>query len=77
MEVHDEHIPEETFGVCLDCLPQVCVELVVTHEEGVLLARRINEPVAGEWFWPGGRLYRRSRPSASGLDPEGEGRKLG
>jgi len=22
-------------------------------------------------------IYRRSRPSASGLDPEGEGRKLG
>jgi hypothetical protein len=25
----------------------------------------------------GTHVYRRSRPSASGLDPEGEGRKLG
>jgi len=25
--------------------------------------------------YPGAHIYRRSRPSASGLDPEGEGRK--
>lgn len=61
MDVHDEYIPEEVFGACLDRLPQVCVELVVTHEDGVLLARRVNEPAAGEWFWPGSRLYKGER----------------
>jgi colanic acid biosynthesis protein WcaH len=29
------------------------------HGDGaVLLARRTNEPVRGEWFWPGSRLYK-------------------
>jgi colanic acid biosynthesis protein WcaH len=58
MDVHDEFVPAETFGNCLAHLPQVCVEVVVSHDDGVVLARRTNEPAAGEWFWPGGRLYK-------------------
>jgi colanic acid biosynthesis protein WcaH len=58
MEIHDEYVPEETFGACLAHLPQVCVEVVLAHDGGVVLARRTNEPAAGEWFWPGGRLYK-------------------
>lgn len=67
MEVHDEYIPERTFATCLERLPQVCVEVVVRtdvdddgdgDDVGVLLVRRTNEPAAGEWFWPGGRLYK-------------------
>lgn len=58
MNVHDEFVPAETFGDCLAHLPQVCVEVVVSHDDGVVLARRTNEPAAGEWFWPGGRLYK-------------------
>lgn len=61
MEVHDEHIPEETFAACLERLPQTCVELVVEGTDGVLLAKRTNEPAKGEWFWPGSRLYKGER----------------
>ena len=61
MDVHDEYVPEETFGECLAHLPQICVEVVVAHDDGVVLARRTNEPAAGEWFWPGGRLYKGER----------------
>lgn len=61
MHVHDEFVPEETFGACLEHLPQVCVEVVVAHDGGVVLARRTNEPARGEWFWPGGRLYKGER----------------
>jgi colanic acid biosynthesis protein WcaH len=61
MDIHDEYVPEETFGECLEQLPQVCVEVVVSHDDGVVLARRTNEPAAGEWFWPGGRLYKGER----------------
>lgn len=61
MDVHDEFIPEETFGDCLAHLPQVCVEVVVAHDGGIVLARRSNAPAAGEWFWPGGRLYKGER----------------
>lgn len=58
MDVHDAHIPEETFATCLEHVPQPCVDLVVEREGGVVLVRRQNEPARGEWFWPGGRLYK-------------------
>jgi colanic acid biosynthesis protein WcaH len=61
MDVHDEFIPESTFGDCLSHLPQVCVEVVVAHDGGVVLARRTNDPVQGRWFWPGGRLFKGER----------------
>lgn len=58
MEVHDEPIPEATFATCLAHLPEACVEVVLEHDGGVVLARRTNEPASGEWFWPGSRLYK-------------------
>ena len=61
MDVHDAYIPEETFAACLEHVPQPCVDLVVEYDGGVLLVRRRNEPARGEWFWPGGRLYKGER----------------
>jgi colanic acid biosynthesis protein WcaH len=59
MDVHDEFIPEETFREFVARMPQVCVETLVERGDGaILLARRTNEPVQGEWFWPGSRLYK-------------------
>ncbi|QLH77000.1 NUDIX domain-containing protein [Halosimplex rubrum] len=58
MDVRDEFIPAEEFATVLNRVPQVCVEVVLEGEEGVLLAHRTNEPAKGEWFWPGGRLYK-------------------
>lgn len=58
MDVHDDHVPESVFGECLAHLPQVCVEVVLEGDDGVLLARRTNEPARREWFWPGSRLYK-------------------
>ena len=46
MEVHDERVPEETFGACLDALPQVCVEVLLERDGRLLVARRTNEPRA-------------------------------
>jgi colanic acid biosynthesis protein WcaH len=58
MEVRDEHVPEDLFAEFTARMPQVCVEVVLDTDEGVLLAKRTNEPAKGEWFWPGGRLYK-------------------
>jgi colanic acid biosynthesis protein WcaH len=78
MDVHDEHLPEETFATCLEHMPQPCVDLVVEYEGGILLTRRQNEPAKGERFWPGSRLYkgerlddaaRRVASEELGLDP--------
>jgi colanic acid biosynthesis protein WcaH len=83
MEVHDEFVPEATFRTCLEHLPQVCIEVVLEREGAVLLARRTNEPARGEFFWPGGRLYKGEKPGAAahrvareelGIDVELQGR---
>lgn len=58
MEPEDEYIPAEAYARFLDRMPQVCVELFVEHERGVLLCRRTTEPANGEWFWPGSRLFK-------------------
>jgi colanic acid biosynthesis protein WcaH len=65
MDVHDEFVPEHEFATCLEHLPQVCVEVVLERDGSVLLARRTNEPAAGEFFWPGGRLYKGEEPEAA------------
>jgi colanic acid biosynthesis protein WcaH len=65
MDTHDEFVPEETFGACLDALPQVCVEVLLERDGEVLVARRTNDPARGEWFWPGGRLYKGEKLDAA------------
>lgn len=58
MEIHDDFIPEETYASFLAKMPEVCVEIVLEYEDRVLVAQRTNAPAKGEWFWPGGRLYK-------------------
>jgi len=58
VKVHDNHIPVEFYAAFLKRLPQVSVELFLETERGVLLLQRTNEPAAGEWFWPGTRLFK-------------------
>lgn len=54
--MNDKHVPNQLFAEFIAHFPQVCVEVVLEYDGGVLVARRTNEPVKGEWFWPGGRL---------------------
>jgi colanic acid biosynthesis protein WcaH len=58
METDDSFIPEAEYASFLDRMPQVCVELFVEHDQGILLCRRTTEPARGEWFWPGSRLFK-------------------
>lgn len=67
MDVHDSHIPEDTYAEFLAQMPQACVELVIEHDGAVLLCRRTNEPAKGEWFWPGTRLYKGEELEAAAL----------
>lgn len=58
MKIHDEHVSADLFSEFVAHMPQVCVEVVVERDGGVLLAKRANEPAQEEWFWPGGRLLK-------------------
>ena len=56
-----EWLPEDRYAEFVAAMPQVCVEVFLETDRGVLVAKRANEPARGEWFWPGGRLYKGER----------------
>ena len=39
-------------------MPICCVDLVLCSDNGVLLCKRNNEPFKGQWFMPGGRVWK-------------------
>ena len=50
-------VAEELYAQILRVMPIPCVDLLVEDGTGrVLLLLRRNEPAAGEWWFPGGRV---------------------
>lgn len=50
-------ISEELYSRILQVMPIPCVDLLVVDDAGnVLLLLRKNEPAAGQWWFPGGRV---------------------
>lgn len=60
-------ISEELYSRILQVMPIPCVDLFVVDDAGnVLLLLRRNEPGAGQWWFPGGRvLFGESRRDAA------------
>ena len=54
----DTWISADDWETIVASVPIVSVDLVISHDEGVLLGRRTNEPAKGYWFVPGGRVYK-------------------
>lgn len=54
-------IDEENWRTIVEHVPIVSVDLVVFHDDAVLLGTRENEPAKGEWFVPGGRVLKNER----------------
>jgi len=43
----------------LDKLPIPCIDIVILNDKNeILLLKRDNEPAKGEWWVPGGRIYK-------------------
>jgi len=51
-------IPDGEWETIVANVPLVSVDLVIRHEGGVLLGLRENEPARGEWFVPGGTVFK-------------------
>jgi len=51
-------IPQIEYDRIISYIPIVCVDCVVIFEGQVLLIKRRDEPMAGEWWLPGGRLWK-------------------
>ncbi|MCK9344989.1 MAG: NUDIX domain-containing protein [Candidatus Pacebacteria bacterium] len=52
------HIPTELYQKIHAVLPIVCVDVVVVRDNSFLLAKRNNKPAQGQWFFPGGRIFK-------------------
>lgn len=50
------YIPEKQYSEILRCLPILCVDLLILHDNKCLLLKRDNEPAKGQYWFPGGRV---------------------
>lgn len=51
-------IDKDIYSMIHSLMPIACVDVVVRHEDRILLVKRKEEPMAGRWWIPGGRLLR-------------------
>jgi mutator protein MutT len=51
-------IPQTLYDQIVKCLPIVSVEAVIVKDNALLFLKRNNEPVKGEWWFPGGRIQK-------------------
>jgi colanic acid biosynthesis protein WcaH len=64
-----DFIPSSLYDQIVNCMPIVSVEAVILIGEALLFLRRNNEPVKGEWWFPGGRV-RKGEPFENALKRE-------
>ena len=55
-----------TFQTVVESTPLVSIDLCIVRDRHILLGLRNNEPLAGRWFTPGGRLLK-NEPWQQGL----------
>lgn len=52
-------LPIETYKTIVDTMPVLCVDAIISNDIGeYLLIKRAVEPLKGEWWVPGGRVYK-------------------
>ena len=50
-----------TFKTVVEAAPLVSIDLCLVYREQLLMGLRRNEPLKGQWFTPGGRLFKNER----------------
>ncbi|WP_136592339.1 GDP-mannose mannosyl hydrolase [Salinigranum halophilum] len=58
MTTDERWIEGEAWETIVANVPLVSVDLIVRHDGGVVLGKRTNEPAKGEWFVPGGVVFK-------------------
>ena len=51
-------LDSKTFKTVVENTPLVSIDLCLVCDGQVLLGKRTNEPLKGEWFTPGGRIHK-------------------
>lgn len=57
----DHRISDEDWKTIVQNVPIVSVDLAVRVGDGLVLGKRTNEPLKGEWFVPGGTVFKNER----------------
>lgn len=52
------YIPQADYFQILRLVPIVCVDVAIVRGDKVLLVKRKDKPAQGEWWFPGGRVYK-------------------
>jgi len=52
------HIPEFEYNLILKKMPIICVDLLIIFNNKCLLLKRDNEPAKGQYWFPGGRIFK-------------------
>src|SRR4030042_5412693 len=60
-------IPEQMYKGILEVMPICCVDLVITYNNKFLLLKRAKEPAKGQWWLPGGRIWKNEAISNAAL----------
>ncbi|MCX6738574.1 MAG: NUDIX domain-containing protein, partial [Candidatus Parcubacteria bacterium] len=69
MKKGTEWIPSELYIEMMNHLPICCVDIMIfnTEKTKILLCKRSNEPLKGEYFSPGGRLLKNEELKAGAV----------
>jgi colanic acid biosynthesis protein WcaH len=51
-------IPQEEYTRIQAVLPILCVDCIIVYEQKCLLLRRTKEPAKGQYWFPGGRVFK-------------------
>ncbi|OGH88833.1 MAG: hypothetical protein A3J93_01155 [Candidatus Magasanikbacteria bacterium RIFOXYC2_FULL_42_28] len=51
-------IKKNLYDKILRLMPIVCVDLLIKRGKKILLVKRKNNPAKGEWWLPGGRIFK-------------------
>ena len=51
-------IEEELYQEIRMRLPIACVDLLIVYENRYLLLKRLHAPAKGQWWFPGGRIFK-------------------
>lgn len=54
-------LDKATFKIVVESTPLVSIDLYLVCEVRLLMGLRQNEPLKGQWFAPGGRLFKNER----------------
>lgn len=61
-------VPADEYRRIYQVMPIPCVDLLVSDPGGrILLVKRINQPAAGRWWFPGGRVFHGERRKGAAL----------